>query len=193
MERKIYANFDEEGVYVYQAFKPSIVKMAVDLGTFGKGFGLERITWIKPSFAWILRRSEYASKHRMESIAKIKISHENWLEILRQSIETHWNEDVYEKEFDWQVALKNSDVIHQWDPERGLDGRRLERQAIQVGIRGNVIKKYVSDYILSVEDVTPLAKEIGRLSKLKQEISVIVPEERVYPISKELFDKLGCF
>ena len=35
MERKIYASFDDEGVFVYQAFKPSIVKTAVELRTFG--------------------------------------------------------------------------------------------------------------------------------------------------------------
>jgi hypothetical protein len=38
--------FDEQGIYVYQAFSPDIVKTAVELGTFGKGFGLDRMTWI---------------------------------------------------------------------------------------------------------------------------------------------------
>lgn len=192
MERKIYANYDEEGVFVYQAFKPAIVKTAVELGTFGKGFGLERITWIKPSFAWILRRSEYATKHRMESIAKIKISHVSWLEILSQSICTHFEEWKGITEDEWQFALKRSDVIHQWDPERGLNGIRLARQAIQVGIRGEVIKKYVKQYILSVEDVTPLAREIGDSVKAKKEYQPIVPEERPYPLPEELYYKLGC-
>lgn len=192
IERKIYAAFDDEGIYVYQAFKPEIVKTAVELGTFGKGFGLDRMTWIKPSFAWMLRRSEYATKHRMEAIAKIKISHEAWLEILSQSIETHWNEANYAREFEWQAALNRSDVIHQWDPERDLVGRKLERQAIQVGIRGEIIKKYVKDFILGVEDVTLLAKEIGKSVKAKDAISAIVPKERVYPVSSELFEKLGC-
>jgi len=49
MSRQIFANYDFDGIYVYQAFKPSIVEAALEKGTFGKGFGLDRMTWIKPS------------------------------------------------------------------------------------------------------------------------------------------------
>ena len=83
-ERQIYAAYDDEGVYVYQAFKPSIVKAALDKGTFGAGFNMERMTWIKPSFGWILYRSGYATKTRQEAILKIKLTHEGFLKILRR-------------------------------------------------------------------------------------------------------------
>jgi hypothetical protein len=46
MLRQIFATFDEEGIFVYQAFKPSIADEALRKGTFGKGFSLERMTWI---------------------------------------------------------------------------------------------------------------------------------------------------
>ena len=90
MNKVIYADYDEEGVYVYQAFKPKIVDVAVEQNKFGKGFGVDRISWIKPSLGWMLRRSKYATKHRMEAIARIKLNHESWLEILNQSIPTHF-------------------------------------------------------------------------------------------------------
>lgn len=191
MKKAIFANFDDEGVYLYQAFKPETVSVAVEKGTFGKGFGLDRITWIKPSFAWLLRRSKYASKNRMQAIAKIKVSHQSWLEILEQSIETHFNPNIFENEDIWQSSLNKSDVIHQWDPERDLDGRPLDRQAIQVGIRGEVIKKYVESYILKVEDVTDLAKEIGLVVKAKTNNFPEVPEEKYYPLNDDLKDNLG--
>ena len=191
MLKKVYAHFDEEGVYVYQAFKPATVKFAVENGTFGKGFGLDRITWIKPSLGWMLRRSEYASKHRMEAIAKIKLSHEAWIEILSQSIETHWNPSLFSVEDDWKQKLDKSDVIHQWDPERDLQGKRLERQAIQIGIRGEVIKKYVQEYITGVEDITALALKIGEIVKKRGSKFPEVPEEKEYPFSDELKRKLG--
>ena len=113
MNRLIYADYDEEGVFVYQAFKPKIVAHAVQLGTFGKGFGLDRITWIKPSFYWVLRRTKYGTKNRMKAIARIKITHRAFLEILNQSIETHWDEQRFASEFEWQSALSQSDAIHQ--------------------------------------------------------------------------------
>ncbi|XZF14335.1 DUF4291 family protein [Chitinophagaceae bacterium MMS25-I14] len=192
MERKIYADFDDGGVYVYQAFKPEIVQVAVENGKFGKGFGLDRLSWIKPSYGWVLRRSEYATKYRMEGIARIKIAHHHWLEILEQSVETQWNPDTYNSEDEWQRLLNRTDVIHQWDPERDLQGRRLDRQAIQIGLRGEALKKYVTDYVMGVEDVSALSKEIGLLAKARKPIDVQVPEEREYPLSEVLFHKLGC-
>lgn len=192
MKKLIYADYDEEGVYVYQAFKPKIVKVAVELGTFGKGFGLDRITWIKPSFCWLLRRSKYGTKNRMQAIARIKLSHEAFLEILNQSIETHWNESLFSKEDDWTKKINKSDVIHQWDPERDLIGKRLDRQAIQIGIRGQVIKKYVSDFIIGVEDVSDLAHAIGKVAKSRSNNFPAIPIEKEYKVSEGLFLKLGC-
>jgi hypothetical protein len=44
MTRQIMAAYDDEGIYVYQAFKPSTVKSALTKGTFGDGFSLDRMT-----------------------------------------------------------------------------------------------------------------------------------------------------
>jgi len=118
----------------------------------------------------LLRRSNYGTKNRMQAIAKIKLSHQAFREILNQSVETHWNKDVFLEEDDWSKKLHNSDVIHQWDPERDLVGKRLDRQAIQIGIRGAVIK---------------ITKSRG--TNFPQ-----IPMEKEYVISESLFEKLGC-
>ena len=192
MNKIIFAGFDEEGIFVYQAFKPKIVQVAVKLGTFGKGFGLDRITWIKPSLCWVLRRTKYGTKNRMQAIARIKIAHEAFKEILQQSIETHWNKTLFPQQENWQRAINKSDVIHQWDPERDIMGKRLNRQAIQIGIRGKVIKKYVSDYIINVEDISDLVHEIGKVRKNNSNKYPDIPIEKEYRLSNELFVKLGC-
>lgn len=192
MKKLIYADYDEEEIYVYQAFKPKTVQVAVALGTFGKGFTFDRTSWIKPSFGWVLRRTKYGTKNRMQGIAKIKVSLEGFEENLSQSIEAHWNQSLFESEESWSKALNGSDVIHQWDPERDLVGKRLDRQAIQIGIRGEVIQKYVSDYIIGVEDVSEPAHEIGRIRKSGGTNFPAVPMEKEFPISEELFEKLGC-
>lgn len=192
MNRLVFADFDDEGVFVYQAFKPKIVEVAVELGTFGKGFGLDRITWIKPSLCWVLRRTKYGTKNRMQAVARIKISHAAFKEILNQSVETHWNENLFPQQDYWQKTINKSDVIHQWDPERDIVGKRLNRQAIQIGIRGEVIKKYVSDYIIGVEDISDLVHEIGRVKKSGSNNYPDTPVEKEYEISNELFVNLGC-
>lgn len=48
----ILAQFDEDSIVVYQAYKPSIGRFAAEHGHFGGEFGLGRMSWIKPNFLW---------------------------------------------------------------------------------------------------------------------------------------------
>ena len=67
MFSKIRAEQDEEGVYFYQAFNSAIADYAVENQRFGgDDFKPIRMTWIKPSFAWVLYRSGYATKPNQE-------------------------------------------------------------------------------------------------------------------------------
>src|SRR4051812_38873217 len=117
-ERVIWADFDDEGIFVYQAFKPSIVEAALRQGTFASGFNVERMTWIKPSFGWMLYRSEYATAHRQNRILRIKLPHEAFLTILRQSVPTNYAPHLYATEDNWRTALNRCEVRYQWDPDR---------------------------------------------------------------------------
>lgn len=192
IERRIYAAYDESGITVYQAFTPEIVRAALEKGTFGQGFSLDRMTWIKPSFAWMLYRSGYATKPNQEAILKIKLSHEGFLSILRESVEATYNPHVYASEEAWQKMLKASKVRHQWDPERGLNLEKHSsaRRAIQIGISDWVVPKYVNEWIIGLEEVTSLAHEIENAKKSKGDFPP-VPEERVYPVDSELVERLG--
>lgn len=189
--RKVFASYDAEGVYVYQAFKPTIVAAALRRGAFDKGFSLDRMTWIKPSFGWMLYRSGYAAKHNQEAILKIKLTHAGFLAILRQSVETSFNPRIYESDVVWAAALSKSDVRHQWDPERGLRGEKLERRAIQIGIRGDTVKCYVNDWILALEEVTALAQTIGQAVKERHAVLPATPVEEEYTVDDELQRSLG--
>src|SRR5688500_16747428 len=102
MERQIYAAYDDEGIFVYQAFSPQTVQAALAKGTFSTGFSLDRMTWIKPSFGWMLYRSGYAAKTRQQGILKIKLKHEGFLAILRQSVETSYDSQVFPTIDDWK-------------------------------------------------------------------------------------------
>eukprot|EP00927_Polykrikos_kofoidii_P079119 TRINITY_DN75911_c0_g1_i1.p1 TRINITY_DN75911_c0_g1~~TRINITY_DN75911_c0_g1_i1.p1 ORF type:complete len:400 (-),score=45.98 TRINITY_DN75911_c0_g1_i1:101-1267(-) len=69
--------WDDEGVYLYQAFNAKIANWAVEHQRFGgPDFGTERMTWIKPSFAWVLYRAGYGFKDKDQTnILKIKLPH----------------------------------------------------------------------------------------------------------------------
>lgn len=186
MQRQILAAFDNEGIFVYQAFKSSIVEEAIQKGTFGKGFNLERMTWIKPSFGWMLYRSGYASKHRQERILKIKLSHEGFEKILSQGIPTSFDDNIFTSKQEWKRSLDRSEVRYQWDPDRDLSLRPLERRALQLGIRGTMVQNYVNSWILDLEDVTHLAHSIRVAVENKQKDMPNVPEEVLYEVSPEI-------
>lgn len=52
----ILAHFDNEHIVVYQAYNREIGEFAAENGYFlgAEGFKLERMTWIKPSFLWMM-------------------------------------------------------------------------------------------------------------------------------------------
>jgi len=191
VSRQILAAFDEEGVFVYQAFKPGIVEAALAKGTFGAGFNLDRMTWIKPSFGWMLHRSGYATKHRQERILKIKLCHDGFRTILGRGVPTTFDGRRFRSPEEWRSALDGSEVRFQWDPDRDLALHRLDRRAIQLGLSGRTVTQYVQEWILNLDDVTPLARAVQAAVEEGKVVLPVVPEERVYPLDAELRERLG--
>lgn len=175
MRYPIYADFDDNSVVVYQAFRRSTVVEAQALGTFGRGFGFERTSWIKPSLGWIVHRTRHASRRRMDGVARIRLCRKAFDALLLESVETKprgLSED------DWRRRFQRARVIHQWDPDRALDGRPLDRRALQLGLRGReVLQPYVDEWIRSVTDVTEAVRALRSDSTRPPEL----PEERIYP------------
>ena len=60
--RHILAQFDEESVVVYQAYRPAIGTFAATHGYFGGEFSFNRMSWIKPNFLWMMYRSGWGTK-----------------------------------------------------------------------------------------------------------------------------------
>jgi hypothetical protein len=190
-EREVWATSDDHrGVVVYQAFKPAIADEAVRLGTFGKGFNRDRLTWIKPSFGWMLYRSEYATKHRQERILRIWLRHEGFRTILSKAIPTAYDSSLFRDPADWRRALDRSEVRYQWDPDRDLRLRRLDRRALQLGLRGQIVNEYIESWIVGIEDVTPLARAVEDAVERSARIPS-VPEERVYWLDPDIRRTLG--
>ena len=84
-------------------------------------------------------------------------------------------------EKDWKRAVSNSNVRLQWDPDHSRTGGKLERKAIQLGLRGEMLELYAREWIISVEDISEFVREqyqnIGDYNKL------IVPSETIYPVT----------
>lgn len=60
--RQVRADFDDDTVVVYQAYPPAIAGPAVEAGRFVPPFSRDRMTWVKPSFLWMMYRCGWATK-----------------------------------------------------------------------------------------------------------------------------------
>jgi len=189
-ERAIVAEYDDEGLFVYQAFRAAIVEEALRRGAFGKGFNVERMTWIKPSFGWMLYRSKYATAHRQERILKIKLPHEAFLDILRQAVPTSHDRGIHSTAEEWRTALAKAEVRYQWDPDRDWRLRKLPRRAIQIGLEGTIVRQYVG-WINSLEDVTALAHRCECAAAQGEDTPPGYPAERVYAVPGDVRRVMG--
>ena len=55
--RQVRAVWDAHSITVYQAYGPAIAEPAVAAGRFVAPFSRSRMTWVKPSFLWMMYRS----------------------------------------------------------------------------------------------------------------------------------------
>jgi hypothetical protein len=75
--------------------------------------------------------------------------------------------------------VASSDVRLQWDPDHDPSGKPVERHAVQLGLRGDALRRYGQQELISIEDITPFVTEQRRrLSSGFVELHT--PEERVY-------------
>ena len=61
-QHEIRAVYGAETIRVYQAYHGGIAEEAVRPGTFGPHFSMNRMTWIKPSFLWMMYRCGWAER-----------------------------------------------------------------------------------------------------------------------------------
>jgi Domain of unknown function (DUF4291) len=71
--RLIRAAYTDKTIRVYQAYAPEIAEPAIRAGTFVPPFSRERMTWIKPSFGWMMYRSGWVRKSGQERVLAIEI------------------------------------------------------------------------------------------------------------------------
>ena len=71
---QIRAAYTGTAVTVYQAYPPEIADAALRAGRFVPPFKRERMTWIKPSFRWMMYRCGWALKPGQERVLAVDIS-----------------------------------------------------------------------------------------------------------------------
>lgn len=180
--KQIRAVFSESTIRVYQAYNSEIAEEAVSLGTFGNHFNLGRMTWIKPSFLWMMYRCGWGSKENQERILAIDIKREAFDYLVKNAVISTYQEEIHGSYEEWKNQIHNSDIRCQWDPERDIYGNPLDYRSIQLGLRGEAVRKYVDEWIVNITDITDMVVELKGMIDRKRDISELLPEEKVYQV-----------
>ena len=179
-KRQIRAVYNDTTVRVYQAYSPLIADEAIRIGTFGSHFKVSRMTWIKPSFLWMMYRSGWATKDGQERILAINIKRTAFDYLIKNAVLSKYSNEINISELEWKDAITKTDIICQWDPERDINGKALEYRSLQIGIRGKAILNYVEDWIVSIEDITEHVKTLLIRKSTGIDISNELPKEKIY-------------
>lgn len=181
MEHKeIRAVFSDSTIRVYQAYNSEIANEAVRNGTFGKNYNLNRMTWIKPSFLWMMYRCGWGTKENQECILAIDIKREAFDYLVKNAVMSTYQEAIHNSYEEWKTQIQHSDIRCQWDPERDIYGNPLEYRSIQLGLRGEAIRKYVNEWIVDITDITDFVSKLKNMRDKKEDILALLPDERRY-------------
>lgn len=179
--RHIVAYHTEDEITVYQAYNHKIADWAVanqKLG--GSAFSYNRMSWIKPNFLWMMYRCGWASKENQERVLAITIRRTAWEEILSQAVFSSYQPDVYGTHEEWKASLAASEVRLQWDPAHDPYGAKLERKAIQIGMKGDILRKFGTEMIRRIDDITEFVKLQRLYIDADDLFELTVPKETVY-------------
>lgn len=182
----ILAQCSDENIIVYQAFNPRIATYAVENQAFGGAhYRFTRMSWIKPNFLWMMYRCGWASKEAQKRVLAIEISKANFEKILEGAVFSAYKPQIYKTQENWRAALESSSVRLQWDPDHDPYGAKLDRRAVQLGLRDDILKTFATDWIISIQDITDFVLEEGKKVKAGKLDELLVMQEAVYDVKSE--------
>jgi len=112
------------------------------------------MTWIKPSFLWMMYRCGWATKPRQERVLAVEITRTGFEWALEHACLSHFDPRHHRDRQTWSQQLTVSPVRIQWDPERSIRLGVLPYRSLQVGLSGEAVDRYVDEWILALTDIT---------------------------------------
>lgn len=178
--RHILAHFDDETLIVYQAYRPAIGRFALEHGRFGGEFSFSRMSWIKPNFLWMMYRSGWGRKEGQEVILGLRLRRTFFESILSPAVASNFDQAAFAEHDRWRAALAGSEVRLQWDPDHDPDGRPLPRRAIQLGLRGSILRTFGGEELLEVIDMSDFVRRQRETLAQDGPAALELPQENVF-------------
>ncbi|MFK8906152.1 DUF4291 domain-containing protein [Streptomyces sp. YS-3] len=191
-KHQIRARYTDSTVTVYQAYASHIGLPAAREGRFPAAWQRDRMTWIKPSFLWMMYRCGWGTKEGQETVLAVEITRQGFEWAVAHACLSHYERGLHADQAAWKRQLKQAPARVQWDPERDLRLQPLAHRSLQLGLSGEAARLYADEWTVSITDVTPLARTVhahvrdGDLEAARR----LLPPERPYPMDDGLLAHL---
>jgi hypothetical protein len=192
--RVIRASYSDWTIRVYQAYSAEIARPALEAGRFVPPFKMARMTWIKPSFNWMMYRCGFASKPGQDVVLGIDITREGFEWALRHAALSSYEPQFHASHEDWKRGLEAKPVRIQWDPERDWRLQPVANmRSLQLGLSGEAVERYVREWIVRIEDVTSIAHMVSAAAESGTPPAPLPSaSERPYPLDEDLAAAIGA-
>jgi hypothetical protein len=189
--RHIMAQFDDESIVVYQAYRPAIGSFAAQHGHFCGEFSYSRMSWIKPNFLWMMYRSGWGTKEGQDVTLALRIRRTFFDQLLAAAVASTYTASRMPTREAWQDAMARSSVRLQWDPDHDPSGTPLARRAIQLGLRGPTLNAFGREELLEVLDLSAFVAEQRANVPAERRSQLMVPTEAVYRPNDDICEHVG--
>lgn len=182
--RVILAQYDADSVVVYEAMGRAQGRSLLERGHLGAIIGdVDRMHWFGTSFTWFMRSTGWATEPGQKMVFAVWVRRDRFDEMLQQAVPAHFTQSAFENREAWQQALDDSDVRAQWSPDFPPQGPKLDRKAIQFGLRGDMLRGYATDWVLGIEDMTGFVHQQAQFVGTPE--LLFVPAQGIYPVHDE--------
>ncbi|KAH7026626.1 uncharacterized protein B0I36DRAFT_249094 [Microdochium trichocladiopsis] len=182
---------NDDLITIYQAYNAAIATAACAAQRLDASplFKLTRMTWIKPSWCWMMYRAGYSYKDANQArILALRMRKGDLWTLLRMAeLTTHAPRSPPGTSAPSADKPKSEKVKVQWDPERDARLEKLDYRSIQIGIPAGVAARWISEWIVDITDVTDTARELkqvldGEPGIMDEELA----ERGLYPVEEEI-------
>lgn len=143
------------------------------------------MSWIKPNFLWMMYRCGWCAKENQERVLGLWLRKSDFESILLGAVNSTFVQEQFLSQEAWKKALASSEVRLQWDPDHNPFGNPIARRAVQLGLRGEVLRTFGQSQLTRITDMTPFILEQNKWVKERQLEKLLVPVERVYTFDNE--------
>ena len=119
----------------------------------------------------------------------IWINKKDFEKIVSQAVLSSFNPAYHTSHEQWKNDLELKNVRLQWDPEHDPFGGKLQRRAIQLGLKDTALEEFGKHQIQRIEDITEFVKSQKQALDHDGINQLFVPAETIFRTSDPALNK----